>query len=399
MQFIVNLFSYSLWNVLLLAYDSAWLIAPFVLGFVAFKVWVYYVNTEYLRKIKWALLEVKIPKEIRRSPLAMELVLNSLHQTGGTATWYDRYVLGKLRAYFSLEIVSVGGQVHFLIRTPEAYRNAIESYIYAQYPETEIVEVPDYTKMVDYSEKDGRWSMFGTEFVLIKPDPYPIKTYLDYGADKIAKEEEKIDPITPTIELMGSMLKGEQLWLQILVRATHKSWKDLGKAEIEKLKAEKLVATKEGEAPKFNEMALTKGEKDAITAIERSIDKLGFDIGIRAIYIAEKEAFRGPNIPAMINILKQYNSNNLNGFRPNNVTAFNFPWQDFKGNRAHKLKVSLFNLYRSRGYFYPPKHRNPFVLSSEELATIYHFPGGVSGTPSFTRIESKKSEPPVNLPI
>ena len=42
--------------------------------------------------------------------------------------------------------------------------------------------------------------------------------------------------------------------------------------------------------------------------------------------------------------------------------------------------------------------RTPLVLNSEELATIYHFPGQVAETPTFKRIESKRAEPPQNLP-
>lgn len=43
---------------------------------------------------------------------------------------------------------------------------------------------------------------------------------------------------------------------------------------------------------------------------------------------------------------------------------------------------------------------NP-ILSTEEMATLYHFPLRVSGmvSPSMASIESKKAGPPPNLPI
>ena len=52
-------------------------------------------------------------------------------------------------------------------------------------------------------------------------------------------------------------------------------------------------------------------------------------------------------------------------------------------------------------YFTHPNKNSgkAFILSTEELATIFHLPGRVVETPSFTRIESKKAEPPTNLPI
>jgi len=386
---------------------------PVVLGIAAWHIWLYYINTEFLRNIKWVLLDIQLPREIRRSPLAMELVLTALHQTGGTSTWYDRYWLGRLRQYFSLEIVSIEGAVHFLIRSPIQFKNLVESYVYAQYPEAEIKEVPDYVERVAYAN-DGRWSMWGTEFVLTKPDPYPIKTYVDYGVDKNVKEEEKIDPITSMIELMGSMQKGEQMWIQILARASvkdAKTWVKEAQEEIKKFKEEALKKAGGKVEEGFQDTKLTKGERDVIAAIERHSEKVAFDIGIRAIYIAEKQAFNGPNIPALVNILKQYNSNTLNGFRPARATAVNFPWEEYVGfdgfipyvnfglKTTEQMKLKLFDLYRSRGYFYGSYRRDPFVLTTEELATLYHFPGRVSQTPSFGRIESKKAEPPVNLPI
>lgn len=358
----------------------------------------------------------------------MEIVLNSLHQTGKTGSFYKKYWLGQLRPTFSLEIVSIEGKVHFFIRTLEEFRNTLESYIYAQYPEAEIATVPDYAERVSYTI-GGRWYMNGIEFVLSKPDPYPIKTYIDYGMDKSLKEEEKIDPITPTIEVMGSLKKGEQLWLQIIVRAATDrfrlpgkwfkkgNYKDEAEEEIKKIKALATVKTLATDTEgKFNINLLTPIQKDVIEALGRNTDKLGFDAGIRAIYISEKDSYRGAssaNIPTLINIMKQYNSANLNSFKISYLSSFdNFPWSDYIGFRrgglfyinigikeTERLRLRLFKLYRRRGYFYSPYPHKPFVLSSEELATIYHFPGGVSGTPSFERIESKKSEPPVNLPV
>jgi hypothetical protein len=59
----------------------------------------------------------------------------------------------------------------------------------------------------------------------------------------------------------------------------------------------------------------------------------------------------------------------------------------------------MFNAYIRRSYFHPPYSRQPAVLTSEELATIYHLPGKVAQTPTLDRIESKRSEPPANLPL
>ncbi|OHB13689.1 MAG: hypothetical protein A2Y49_02110 [Candidatus Zambryskibacteria bacterium RIFCSPLOWO2_12_39_8] len=59
----------------------------------------------------------------------------------------------------------------------------------------------------------------------------------------------------------------------------------------------------------------------------------------------------------------------------------------------------MLDAYKRREYFFKPYKRKHFVLNTEELATLFHFPGQVSTTPTFTRIESKKAEAPANLPI
>src|SRR5690606_2608572 len=51
----------------------------------------------------------------------------------------------------------------------------------------------------------------------------PIKTYIDYGLDKMPKEEEKVDPITPMLEVMGSIAPHERLFVQIIAISSRPS--------------------------------------------------------------------------------------------------------------------------------------------------------------------------------
>ncbi len=144
---------------------------------------------------------------------------------------------------------------------------------------------------------------------------------------------------------------------------------------------------------------LTKGQQEVLNAIERSLDKFGFDTGIRAIYLARGENFNPAQIAALTGALRQFNSNTLNGFRPNNVTGYDFPWQDMFGDKLIGLKKDMLEAYKLRSYFYPPYIRKPILLTTEELATIFHFPGTVSSTPTLQRMDSKKAEPPRDIPI
>ena len=380
---------------------------PFVLGYIFIHEWLHYVQARFISNFNWILLEIKLPKEIHKTPLAMEIVLNALYQSTSPMQWWDKYRKGKVKDWFSLEMVSVDGHVKFFIRTNISYKNIIEAQLYAQYPDIEIYEVPDYTRYVDYRGKEGDWDMFGTEYKLAKPDAYPIKTYVDYGMDKEGvKEEFKTDPLTSVVEYLGSVGKDEQIWIQILVQSASKNykkkdgtkgdWTDEGKDLVEKL----VGRDKKEEDNKFQVMRMTKGEQEIVSAIERNIGKLGFECGIRAIYLAKKEKMDYGHIKALGGLLRPFTTNNLNGFKGYEQTyGWDFPWQDFNFIRLTAKKKKIFKAYKYRSWFHLPRKIKPFVLSSEELATIYHLPGGVAQTPTFGRIPSRKGEAPVNLPM
>lgn len=382
---------------------------PFVLGWLAWKAWITYRRAEWVANMDWVMLEIKVPKEVNKTPLAMEVALSAFHQTS-KGKWWDWYWKGRVMDFFSLELVSIEGSVHFFVRTARVYKNTIEAAFYAQYPNIEIHEVPDYTRYIDYRGKEGPWDLFGVEYAFTKEDPYPIKTYVDYGLDKEGvKEEVKTDPLSFVIEFLGSLGKGEQLWIQINVQAATKrfhkhgtwfgkeDWKDKGKSLIKKLsKIDEKPPAGTFAMPMFK---LTEGERDVIKAIERSISKLGFDCGIRGIYIAKRDVFRGACVKGLLGLFRPFSTNNLNGFKPGHTTSFDFPWQDWNDIRVTWHKEHMFHAYKQRSYFYLPHKRVPITLNSEELATIFHFPGGVSTTPTFARIESRKGEAPANIPL
>lgn len=390
---------------ILLLTSPLWL--PFALAVLLYQKWLEYRRETLYSKFDLVLLEIRLPQEILRSPLAMELVLSTLHITGSETTWYDRYVLGKSRAWFSLEIASIEGHIHFYVWAGRANKDLVESQFYSQYPGIEIVEVPDYTDV--YPKFDPKVTQLeGQEFALTQPDSYPIKTYVDYGLDKDPKEEYKYDPLTTVLEFMGSLGKGEQFWLQFVFRAHHgrahdvKSWKKDTEKLIDTLSKQYRgeIDDKGKEVKEGRFRFPTKGESDILAALHRSLEKLPFECGIRSIYIAPKEIFKRFRITAQRGLLKAFSSGTLNGLKPQNSTSkYDFPWEDFRGFRANILRRKMLQAYRRRSFFFEPYKRKTYILNAEELATLYHFPGQVSQTPLLSRLPSRKGESPPNLPL
>ncbi len=395
--FIISAFQ-VLWNT-----HQFWL--PVVTLSAFYSMWIRYVRAQYIQKEGSVVVELKLPKEVTKSPAAMELILGTLSQPS-VGSYIDVYLKGRVRPWFSLEMVSLGGQVKFFIWCPKKFKNLIESQIYAQFPTVEVHDVPDYSLSTSFTEV----ALWGMQLGLTKADVYPIKTYIDYGLDKNPDEEFKIDPITPLIEYLGALKPDEQAWIQILVQAHKKEnlkdlrikekpdWKKAGLKEIEEILKNSPKKEIEEKASPY----LTDEQKETINSIQRNISKPAFETMIRGIYMAKPESFNPVNIAGLTGSFKQFGSGNLNGFKPSLTTSFDYPWQDFRGNKVLGLKKNILAAYKRRAYFHPPFRYfrgKPFILTTEELATMFHFPGGVAGTPTFTRINSKKGEAPANLPL
>lgn len=367
---------------------------PIILAYIFWKLWVYYLHEKWIKNISWVTLEIKIPREIMKSPKAMEVVLNGMYVTKD-GNFKEKYWLGWLRVWFSLEIASIGGHIHFFVRVPKLLKGLVSAQFYAQYPDIEISEAEDYTEeLVTGGRLNPDYEADGMEFILTKEDVYPIKTYIDHGLHETgAEEEQKTDPITSILEFMGSIGPGEQLWFQVLIRATlNKKWTEEAKVVVDKLMKRDTGKT---EVLSFASLLLSPGERLVVEAIERGVSKLGFDVGIRFVYLGHKDKFNPVNIASMAGVMKQFSAMNLNGFRGINRAATDY----FSTLREPRIKRRLVDAYVKRSYFHPPHERKWYVLNTEELATVYHFPGAVSETPTLGRVEAKKSEPPANLPI
>ncbi len=392
-----------------------WITSPvwisLALIYIWFSLWLWYKRREWINDQGSVLLEIKIPREMFKSPLAMEIFLNTLH-IAGVGSLLDVYIKGRVRPWFSLELVSKGGEVHFYIWCLKASKGRVESQLYAQFPNAEVHEVPDYTLGVHRDPEKISIGWIG-QYTLTKADAYPIKTYIDYGLDKNDKEEYKNDPIVPVLEFLGSLKAGENAWFQILIQAhikeglkygrvfTKPDWKTGIETEIKKIVKKAIMKTEEQKHPTM--LSLSKGQTEMIAAIERAAAKPAFDTMIRATYFAEKEAFNATNIGGLIGSFAQFSSQSLNGFKPGFKAVYDYPWQDFLGRRKAKNERKLLEAYKRRSFFNEPFkyfHGKPFILTTEELATIFHFPSSiVAATPTLVRLPSKKAEAPSNLPI
>lgn len=395
--------------------------------------WNLYLVNRYFTNLKWVLLEIRIPKEIAKPPQAMEQIFAGMHSAFHNFDFEEKYWKGLQTDYFSFEIVSVGGKLHFYIYTPSDYVNLIQALVYSQYPESEVKAVEDYVFSLPDNIPNEEWNLFGTEFALAKPDPYPIRTYKDFLIEDISLKEEsrKVDPLSALAEVLANIKHHETIAVHLLIRPTGDSWKKQAEELVAKLVGREVakkksffedtlggLSTVAGEVlssgatvPKKEEkqkpldalmLRLSPGEQEIVKAVERNIAKIGYETIMRFIYIGNAKEFDMMNFAAIQGVLRQFNTLNLNSFKTQSKGMTTAKWYNpWRLRMKLKRKKKFYQYFKARKPFMDTYllHSKPFIFNIEELATVYHFPGGTVGALTTQRIEAKRGEPPSNLPM
>src|SRR3990167_4013288 len=100
-----------------------WIYLPVLLAATLMGAYESYTRLKFIKAIKWVLLDLKIPQDPGKSPKATEQIFAALHGTlPPPIRWRDKFFKGKTVDWVSLEIVGIGGEIHFYVRTPEQYK-------------------------------------------------------------------------------------------------------------------------------------------------------------------------------------------------------------------------------------------------------------------------------------
>ena len=401
-----------------------WLWLPVFLAVLFIELWVNYLKEKAIKKINWLLLEVKISRDIEKTPKAMEQIFSGFYAILTKIKFFGKYWFGRAQPWLSLEIAGIDGSVYFFIRTPERFRNLVEAQIHAQYPSAEISEVLDYAGPLANKVPSKTHDIKGVELMLGKDDYLPIRTYIAFEE---SEKERRVDPMASFLEILSKLKAGENIFIQYLRAPTaEKGWREKGQEAINKLTGKKIEVKKtwfgniyggveefiknffvgiaiyptwenpKKEDAKTTAANLSPGEKNIVEAIENKISKLAFKTNIRYIYIARSDSFNSANLTAVTGSFRQFNSVNLNAFKGNDdeETSIDREIQPFRKRFEFIRKKKFIKRYINRRFV-----EKTFILNTEELATIYHYPIFAVEAPTLRRVEAKKAEPPVSLPI
>ena len=418
--------------------------APFILFFILIflvpGLWLAYVQAYYLKiSTKFVLLELRPPREVVKTPRAMEQVFTSIHSLGSgpdlkfPTVLNEKWWNGEVVYPYSMEIASFGGEVHFFIWIPEKHRNIIEAAFYSNYPDMQVKEADNYLDRLPrtFGELKKRgYELFGTEFLLahkketkdkvkLNYDIYPIRTYFDFEA---VAEEKELDPISGIMEVLAKIRPQDTIWLQMIIQPAVEG--ERGRIEKEGglvLAEMKRMArsVKNLETGEIHMVMPSPGESETMRAIERKLSKPMFNAVVRTIYMGPKEGFSSNfGQRGIISAFNQYSSETYNRFRNNGKVWSRanmwYPPFIFPKRRLLGLKERIIANYRERRFYYETRlawilqmHVSNFgvggkimTLNAEELATLFHLPTIMAPTGSImVKEEARKAGPPAGLPI
>jgi|GEM_PF-89159 len=425
----------------LFIFTAQWMIGlapiwlPLGLGYSASAAWIWYVQAYYLAGRDPILMEVKIPRDIFKSPRAMELALIPMNLSSGETTFINRGWQGGVRPFWSFELASFGGDVHFYIWTWRGFKELVESSIYSYYPEVELVEVEDYAMKFQFDPSihdcyvtEWRKETFRQDHVdgsrpengSIELNAYPIKTYIDFELEKDPKEEFKIDPLAEPLEFMSSLRPEDQMWAQIVIRlagrpSTHVFFGDddgkrhlnIVMKEIDAVRKESVLLVREHD-PEYKEGmrpgargAATWSHQQLVESMDRNASKYLYEVGVRG-WIVSTKPVTSHYYNGMRFMWRPMGHPNISTWlRPRRWhPPFDYPWQDYNNIRWNVAARRFLDAYRRRLFFHSPwrTYEAPMILSSEELATLWHPVSRAVAIPGLDRIPAKKAEPPLNLP-
>src|SRR3989344_102771 len=268
-----------------------WVWLTFISGALFLSVWIAWRQHLYKSSQVWSLLEVKLPREAKRSHKAMEQILMNIwalrNTPGNLREWYWE---GETTLWYSFEIVSFGGDIHFYVRTVSRYVNIIKANFFGHYPDCEVEEVDDYMdrfpKTVSELYENG-YEIFGLEMFLAKNNAYPIRTYEYFESDE---ESQNIDSLAGLLEVLAKIQNEEVVMVQLVARPMSVNpptvLVKLAEKEIEALKkkfgGKKIKSEPSSVTTDIADILTSRspGETDLMKQIEAKASKNAFEVVI-----------------------------------------------------------------------------------------------------------------------
>ncbi|MDO8496957.1 MAG: type IV secretion system DNA-binding domain-containing protein [bacterium] len=303
--------------------------------------------------LEMATLELKLPKENELKIDVAEQMFSSFASLKKSG-WFSFLDVDDTLAF---EIIGKKSDIRFYVSAPNRLIDLVEKTIYGYYPSADIKKVDEPNI---FSEKGH--VAYGC---LVQKDIayMPLKVYRDIPSD----------PLGSLTSSLSKMDEGEGAMIQFLIRSADSKWKKLGKSYVS--------STKKNEANP--EKATFKTDPKMLEKVDDKCSKSGFETVIRFVVSAQSKEMASTHLRNIKNSFGQFNSD-LNSLKGPRIL--------FKGGFMINLIYKFFPIFETRF------SKSVSIFSSEELATMFHFPNKTVETPHLQWLKAKTGPVPAEVP-
>lgn len=355
------------------------------------------------RSLNMVLFSVSLPKassdEKSRKPFK-EMVavmeqfyssLSNLKEKGTKAFLYGQPVFS-----FEIAVPHVGEEICFYVACPKRFKGVVEKQIHGFFLLADVHQVSDY-------------NIFNPEGVSLasyllptKGIYLPFKTYQNLEMDALSSIVNALSKLEEegegaAIQLIISPLARKR-WRKIARKIAQEMQRgrqyDMSRIKIERNWFIKLLDIATGTGPGAQQIGLetkpmenrgmpnvTPLNTETIKAIEAKATKVAFEVNLNLIASAKIKEQVDSVLLQLESAFAQFNSDNLNTLKAIHLVP---------GRRLKKLFYGFsFRIFDKK---------RKFILSVEELASLFHFPTTEMETPKVKFIKAKQSAAPTNSP-
>src|SRR3990167_458226 len=299
-------------------------------------------------------LEIKLPKE-------NEIKIDSAEQM------FASFSSLKKRGFFSFldvddslafEIVGKKTDIRFYISAPTKIIDLVEKIIYGYYPSADIKKVEEPNIFSEHGAVAFTALRHGRD------DYLPLKTYKDIPTDSLVS-------VTSALSKMDDE---EGAIIQILTRASDSKLKSAGKSYIS--------TTKKNEADP--DKAKFETDQRMLEKINDKVTKPWFETMIRIVVSAKNKDIAHVHLRNIKNGFGQFDSD---------MNSLSAPKIIFKAGFMMNFIYKFFPIFEF------PYTKLTSHLSSEELATMFHFPNKTVETPHIQWLKAKSAPVSAEVPM
>jgi hypothetical protein len=332
-------------------------------------------KADFRRSLDFVFLQVLIPKKDSKEDIERERDQTSeIRKVIGVMEQFFSSIFGiydsslgskfKNQDFLSCEFIATNGEITFVVGCPNSIQDLVEKQITSFFPEGIVEEIP---APIIFSENTYQSTGYLTAS---KKFSVPFRSYMKF---------ESADPMNSILNSLSASSdeNGNSAAIQLMVRPAKSDWQQKVRAESKELSSGKssiswwnplsllsgvfsllVRGADENEAPASDNNDGPTESQELTKLMEEKAEKHGFETIIRCVTSSPKPRTAELNLKNILNSFNQFGSPTLNSFGP----------------KSFHSKRDLIRNFLFRSFTRSWHLQNKTILSSEEIATIFHFP-------------------------